>query len=172
MAKPYSTAAQVTDKDLSRLITQAGWVDADVEDRIKEGDAEIESCLAGMGYDLTLISSTVALVNRLSILYGRYAVSRDIHHNFAPSQSAGEGFNHFLDRYKDILKRLKDRLIELVDSTGTIIAITTIGNRVQINTDNVNRAMTMGQPESERLDPSYDDQRVTADPDAADEEDC
>lgn len=150
----YSTATQVKDKDLTRLVSQAGWVDADVDDRIAEGDALIQVCLADIGYTLSLISSATPIVNRLSILYGRYACLRDIYQNFAPSQSGGDGFKHMLDQFNAILQKLKDGA-PIVDASGVEIPVIATGSRVQISSDSVRRALDMGDPESQTIDADY-----------------
>ena len=166
----YSTATQVKDKDLSRLITQAGWIDSDVEERIAEGDAVIDSSLAGMGYDLDSIDATVPLVNKLSILYGRYACHRDIYQNFAPSKSSADGFEHFKKQFDDLIAELAGckkgcPRRDLVDASGDIIERPNDpSTRVQISSDNVRRALDMGDPESQSVDAEYNDDDLIANP--------
>jgi len=160
----YATAAEVKDKDLSRLVTQAGWLDADVNDRIAEGDAVIDALFSSMGYAIPFLPTLPPLIVRLSILYGRYACLRDIFQNFAPSQSGAAGFQHMLDQFNAIIEQLKENKLFLVDSTGAVIVNTPTNTRVQTNTANVKRALTMGDPESAIMDPLYSHQDVTGDP--------
>lgn len=152
----YATAAEVKDKDLSRLVTQAGWLDADVNDRIAEGDAVIDSALAQMGFNdlITLFATVPALIKRLSILYARYACLRDMHHHFAPSQAGGESYKAYKDQFDALLAEVIEGKKAIVDASGNRIEPTTVSPsmRVQTNTENLERALTMGDPESEILD--------------------
>lgn len=162
----YSTATQVKDKDLSRLVLQAQWADADVDARILEGDSIINGYLAQMGYALPF-ASTPALVNQMSILYGKYACLRDIHHHFSPSANGASGYKAYKDQFDALMESLRTGEIGLVDATPALIAPTVprVDQDVSINTIGVQRALTMGDPESETMDGvGYSDPDVTGDP--------
>ena len=152
MAQPYSLPADVTDKDILRQVTQAGWDDADVATRIQEGDDVIDSCIAGFGYALPFLINP-AIIKQLSILYGKYAVLRDIHINFAPSKSSSGGYERYEKQFNALLKKIQDGKAELVVA-GAVLE-PTVGAadmQVQTNTDQVPRALDMGDPESQHLD--------------------
>jgi phage gp36-like protein len=148
----YCTATEAKDKDLSRQVAQAAWVDADVDDRIAEGDAVINGYLGGLGYDLPF-AVTPPLVKRLSILYARYACLRDMHHHFSPSQAGGKGYEGYKEQFDALIKAILAGEIDLIDAAGEPIPTTGAEEmRVQTNTVDLQRAMTMGDPESEILD--------------------
>jgi hypothetical protein len=153
MPTPYSTAAQVKDKDLSRQVAQATWVDADVEDRIVEGDAVIDGYLAGFGYDLPFAANPT-LVTRLSILYGKYACLRDLHHHFSPSQAGGEGYEGYKKQFDALIESLRKGEISLVDAVGDVVdpVAGAEGMRVHQNMEDVPRSLNMGDPESQSID--------------------
>lgn len=162
---PYATAAEVKDKDLSRQIAQATWVDADLEDRIAEGDAVIDACMRGLGYAVPF-SPVPPLIKRLSILYGRYAAMRDLHHHFAPSQAGGAGFNGYREQFERLLEKLQKGQAILVDASGTPLpTVESTAMRVQTNTEDLRRALNMGDPESATLDTAdYTDPGRLGDP--------
>lgn len=164
----YCTAAEAKDKDLSRQVAQAAWVDSDVNDRIAEGDAVIDSFMGQAGYSPLPFSPVPALVKRLSILYAKYACLRDMHHHFAPSQAGGEGYKGYKDQFDALMKAILDGKAGLVDAGGELIepTVPSVSMNVHINTVDVQRALTMGDPESEVMDgPGYSDPEVTGSPD-------
>lgn len=163
----YATAAEVKDKDLARQVSQAAWLDADVNDRIAEGDAVIDSTLSQSGYSPLPFAVVPAIVKMLSILYGKYACLRDLHTHFAPSQAGGESYKGFKDQFDSLLKQIIEGKMAIVDAAGLRVepTVSSPSMRVQINTLDVPRALTMKDPESERLDGvAYSDTDVTGDP--------
>lgn len=160
---PYSTAAEVKDTDLSRLVGQAGWADADVESRIKEGDSIIMGCIAQLGYvtDFGTIALTPLFVRSMSVLYGRAASYRDLFHR-SRDTSTSDSSKMMFDRFDTEMKKLKDGEIELIDvGTNLPFPVVPIDQRVQSNTENVPRALTMDEPENQHIHGSlYSDQEV------------
>jgi phage gp36-like protein len=162
----YSTPAEVKDSDISRLVAQAAWVDADVQERIDEGDAVINGYLAGAGYALPF-TTTPALVKQLSILYARYAILRDMHHNFAPSQAGGKGYEGYKEQFDKLIEKLLEGKLDLVDAALEVIDPTLVASdqRVLVNTEEVPRALTMDEPEGEHIDDcAYSDPSVIGGP--------
>ncbi len=162
----YCTAAQAKDKDLARQVTQASWVDSDVEDRIAEGDAVIDSILAEIGYSPLPLSPVPELIKRVSILYAKYACLRDMHHHFSRSQAGGEGYEGFKKQFDAIMQQLRDKELALV--VGGVVLEPTVESssmKVYSNTIEVPRALTMDKPENQSIDgTAYADPSVTGDP--------
>ncbi len=164
---PYSTAAQVKDSDLDRLTTQAGWLDADVEERIQEGDAQLQSCLVEMGYafDFGTIANTPIFIHVLSKLYGRAASYRDLFHR-SPATITSESSQEMFKRFDEQIEKFKDGKIPLVDPVTNLVLepATPDSQRVQSNTLNVPRALTMDEPENQHIHGhAYSDDEVLGD---------
>jgi hypothetical protein len=153
----YSNVVDVKSVTFARRLVEAEWDDEDVRERIEEGDNVINAKLKAMGYDVPF-ATTPPLVKTMSILYARWAISRDVFHEVAPSRSSGDGYKSYLDRFERIFDLLSKGEMVLLDAEGNIIN-SGIG-RVQINTEDVARAMTMGDPSSNNIDPAYYDPDV------------
>ncbi|MEE8113496.1 MAG: hypothetical protein V3T23_03990 [Nitrososphaerales archaeon] len=152
---PYVTSADVQDTDLSEKIGQSNWTDPDdIDDRIQEGSAVIQGCLAKLGYpvDFTTIANTPLFVREMAKLYARAACWRDLFHR-APSADADGVAEKMFERFDAELDKLKDGERELIDvGTGLVIAATPVDQTVYVNTANVRRSLTMDEPENQSSD--------------------
>lgn len=150
----YSTAAEVKDTVLATMATQAGWADAQFDERILEADRTIDAKLAAMGYPAPF-GTTPPLVNTMSILYARYASVRDLFLKGAPSKANASTEQGYLDRFYELIRELKEGEAKLLDTGGVPIAPTSDAYRVQTTAADVGRALTMGEPETQSMPPGY-----------------
>lgn len=128
MSQPYSAQADVMNQVLTALLTQSGWnlasalpaSPSDVDLRIQEGDAEIDSRLSGLGYSLPF-STTPPLLKSLSVLYARYACFRDLYAGGSPSAGT-EAIKNFKDEFEQRFTKLEGGWTSLLDSSGNVIA--------------------------------------------------
>lgn len=123
--KPYSTTAQVINKPLSDLMTQAGWnvteTTGDVAKLINEGDAEIDSRIGALGYTLPFTgSANPPLIQVLSVLYARYACFRDLYAGGSPSGGQDAELK-YKNEFEEKLQKLEDGWASLLDIDGNIL---------------------------------------------------
>lgn len=164
----YSTVVEVKDKTVDKAVTQASWLDADVTERITESDRIIDARLKAMGYPAPF-ATTPPLVNTLSILHSRYAVIRDIFTGNAPSRaSAGTTGDDrdYLGRFEKILEQLMAGEMLLLDLSGNTIARAQESMQVKTGsgTNPIPRALTMGDPEDQRIGEEYHNDSTLGNP--------
>jgi len=156
---PYSTKAEVKDKTVDKAVTQAGWVDADVDERILESDRVIDARLRAMGYPAPF-ATTPPLVNTLSIYHSRYAILRDIFTGNAPSRASlgtTQDERDYLGRFEKLLEQLFDGDALLLDAVGAIIPRNSESTQIKSVSDGnaIPRALHMGQPEDQNISEEY-----------------
>lgn len=126
MARPYSTTADVLNNTLQTALTDAGWnvltAPTDVDERISEGDDEIDARLAALGYALPFVSNPT-LIKRLSVLYARYACYRDLYAGGSPSAGA-DAIQNFKDQFEELFQKIESGWASLVASDGSVVAPT------------------------------------------------
>ncbi len=123
MAQPYSVDADVNNQVLTQLVAQAGWKTTAVSDvtlRIQEGDAEIDSRLAALGYALPFATNP-AWLKPVSVLYARYACFRDMFAGGSPSAGTA-AMDNFKNEFEEKFQKLEDGWASLVDASGAVIA--------------------------------------------------
>lgn len=148
MSQPYSAQADVMNQTLTTLLSQAAWnvtsnlpsSPSDVDLRIQEGDAEIDSRLGAMGYALPFTNNPL-LLKSLSVLYARYACFRDLFAGGSPS-SGTDAIKHFKDEFDTKMKQLEDGWASLLTAAGAVVVPTTgrFGVGVARNTASVDNA--------------------------------
>lgn len=127
MSQPYCAQADVMNQVLLALLTEARWnlvstlpaSPSDVDLRIQEGDADIDSRLGALGYALPF-SSNPNLLKSLSVLYARYACFRDLYAGGSPSAGT-DAIKNFKDEFELRFKQLEDGWASLVDASGAVI---------------------------------------------------
>lgn len=163
----FSTPTEVkVNTEVLRLTTQAAWADPQFDDRIREGDTEIEACLADMGYDVVAIKAGAVppLLNELSKLYARAAILRDLFTR-GPVATSEDRHEKMFKEFHDRINRLKKREFAIVDATGAVITFTDSNQEILVNTLDVPRALGMEEPESQSIDsPAYSDADMRGDP--------
>lgn len=165
----FSTAEEIkVNKEIDRLTSQSAWQDAEFDERIREGDAMIEGCLADMGYDLPAIlvlAPVPKLINELSKLYARAAILRDLFTR-GPVATSEDRHKEMFESYEEMIEKLKNRELQIVDGAGNTITFIDTNEDILVNTLNVKRALTMGVPEFQEIDSeAYSSREVTGDPD-------
>lgn len=163
----YSTADDVKSVTFANKMGGAGWNDDDIYERIEEADNVIDSRLRAMGFpapftvgELDQQGNATApfpppLVRDLSILYARWAISRDLFHEVAPSSSSGDGYKSYIERFEKIMEHLAKGEMVLIGFDGTIFTHSV--GRVAITTENVPRALDMGEPSRSVINSAYYD---------------
>lgn len=165
----FSTEAEIIlNLEIARLTSEASWTTPQFDERIKEGDAEIEGCLADMGYDLPALlalSPVPKLLNELSKLYARAAILRDLFVG-GPVSSSEDRHEEMFKTYQKKIDKLKDRQLQIVDDAGETITFVDSTQEVLVNTLDVRRALGMEDPEFQVLDTKeYADPDMRGDPD-------
>ncbi len=165
----FSTETQIrVNKEVERLTQQASWVTAEYNERIREGDTEIKSCIADMGYDVIAIvalPTVPPLLNELSKMYARAAILRDLRPR-GPVANTEDIHEELFGAYEEKINKLKDRKLQILDANDVIITFVDTTQEILVNTLNVPRALTMNEPEFQTIDSdAYSSQEVTGDPD-------
>lgn len=173
---PFSTAAEVKDTDLSVKIAQSNWTDPnDIDDRITDADAFLQGCIGQLGYPTTYTSLalTPQVLRSMSKILARAMCWRDLYHR-SPSTNASETAESMFKQVEDMLKKLKNGTLELIDpTTGLVVAAVPIDQTVHSNTLNVPRALTMADPTKQHIhDDLYSDLTVLGNQQALTDEDA
>lgn len=162
---PYSTVAEVKGRAIDRAVTDAGWTDTDVLERIEEADDYINSKFVRLGYSTTQLADC-PLINKLSIRLARYYVMRDIFANYAPSTRGIEQIEKWVEDIEDIIEQAETGKLKLVGSDGKIKQPEGRNEslRVKISTENVKRVFDLDHPEHSKLDVEYHSDDVLGNP--------
>jgi len=102
----YCSISEVKDKTVDVIISSAGWVDTDVQERIDEGAEIIDTNLVPIGYSQSDLTSA-PLIKRLNVLYARYAIYRDIYARTQPSKTDEAGFVKWKNEFYELLEKIK-----------------------------------------------------------------
>jgi len=158
----YCTVAEVTDKTVDRAITNAGWENSDVQSRIDEGYAYIESKIIVMGFTRAQLE-TAPLIKQINIIYSRYAILRDIYAVVIPTQYGKQEFVNWLKWVDDTLDKIFKSEIKLTDTNGDLIIPENddLRYKVSTTTEDVKRIFTISEDtEGFRIDTTYQDEEV------------
>lgn len=155
----YITISDVRSKPIDEKILKAGWSDADVERVIDEAESYVEGYLLRLGYVRSQLQKS-KLVKSLCVLYSRYAILRDIYTLQAPSTSAGEEYHKWKENVDDILEKISKNEIVLIDNNGDVINIMD-KSLIKTTTDDVPRAVTMGNDYEWGIDSNYTKEDIT-----------
>ena len=166
----FSTETEIkVNKEIERLTGQAGWITAEFDERIREGDTMINACLADMGYDVVAIAALVTvppLINELSKLYARAAILRDLRPR-GPASTTEDINEQLFKTYNDMITKLKERKLVILDAANLEITFVDTTQEILVNTEGVKRALDMGEPEFQeiRTDQYADDETIGNPPD-------
>jgi hypothetical protein len=140
----YCSISDVKDKTVDVIITSAGWVDTDVQNRIDEGAEIIDTNLIPLGYSQADLN-TAPLIKRLNVLYARYAIYRDIYARTQPSKTDEAGFVKWKDEFYELLEKIKLMQMLLVNNDGVVIKPNNVSLTVVpiINTGDVKRIFNL-----------------------------
>lgn len=98
----YCSISEVRDKTVDTALTQAGWTDIDIQARIDEGGAYIDSKVLMLGYNQSQLSAA-SLIKNMNILYARFAILRDIFARVSPSKVNEAGFVKWKEQIDEML---------------------------------------------------------------------
>jgi len=158
----YCTVTEVKDRTIDTIITSAKWDDNDVLERIKEGAEVIDANLIPRGFSKNNLSSA-PLIKRLNILYARYAIYRDIYARTQPSKTDEVGFVKWKEEFFEILEKIKNMEIMLVDNDGNIIKMDNASITIVpiINTKNTKRIFNLTTTKNWKIsETTYSDEDV------------
>ncbi len=139
----YITVYDIKDKTINNAITQSGWTDSDLQLRIDEAEAIIDAYLIKAGYKKTDLE-TCPLVKRINVLLAKYNVLRDLYANVSPTKVEDKGFAKWKEEAMDLLFKISNREISLIDASGNVISYNVAKEVPIINTENVERIFKIG----------------------------
>ncbi len=151
----YISINDVKIKPLTDKLIKANWSDDDIQIAIREAESYIESRLIRMGYEREQLRRS-ELIKSICLNYVRYVILRDIYTMMSPSKSSGEEYIKWKEQVEDIMKKIENFEINLIDKeTGEIIIPTKKTIEIRTTTENIPRAIHMGANYEWGIDPSY-----------------
>jgi len=158
----YCSISEVKDKTVDVIISSAGWVDTDVQERINEGAEIIDTNLVPIGYSQSDLTSA-PLIKRLNVLYARYAIYRDIYARTQPSKTDEAGFVKWKDEFFELLEKIKTMQMLLVNNDGVVIKPNNVSLTIVpiINTGDVKRIFNLTDSKGWKIkEATYSDEDV------------
>lgn len=139
----YITVNDIKDKTINNAITQSNWTDTDLQIRIDEAEAIVDSYLIKAGYNKSDLENCV-LVKKICVLLAKYNVLRDLYANVMIDKSENMGFIRWKEEAIKLLEAIQQRKISLVNTNGNVIYYDTKKDLPVINTEDTKRIFKIG----------------------------